>query len=50
MATTDYYVTTDAMGSVMAVPDEAGNVLQRRSYDAFGQATYVELPHKDWAA
>jgi RHS repeat-associated protein len=41
MATTDYYVTTDAMGSVMAVLDEAGNVLERRSYDAFGEVTYM---------
>lgn len=37
----DYYVTTDAMGSVMAVLDEAGNVLERRSYDAFGQVTFM---------
>lgn len=41
MAVTDYYVTTDAMGSVMAVLDETGNVLERRSYDAFGEATYM---------
>lgn len=41
MPITDYYVTTDAMGSVMAVLDEAGNVLERRSYDAFGEATYM---------
>lgn len=41
MPITDYYVTTDAMGSVMAVLDESGNVLERRSYDAFGEATYM---------
>lgn len=41
MPITDYYVTTDAMGSVMAVLDETGNVLERRSYDAFGEATYM---------
>ena len=41
MPITDYYVTTDAMGSVMAVLDEAGNVLERRSYDAFGEVTYM---------
>lgn len=41
MPTTDYYVTTDAMDSVMVVLDETGNVLERRSYDAFGEATYM---------
>jgi len=44
MPTTDYYVTTDAMGSVMAVLNETGNVLVRRSYDGFGKATYMR-PH-----
>jgi RHS repeat-associated protein len=39
MAITDYYVTTDAMGSVTAILDEDGNVLERRSYDAFGGMT-----------
>ncbi len=37
MTITDYYVTTDAMGSVTAILDEEGNVLERRSYDAFGE-------------
>jgi len=41
MTITDYYVTTDAMGSVMAVIEEDGNVLERRSYDAFGQVIYM---------
>ena len=39
MTITDYYVTTDAMGSVTAILDEEGNVLERRSYDAFGEMT-----------
>jgi RHS repeat-associated protein len=39
MTITDYYVTTDAMGSVTTILDEDGNVLERRSYDAFGEMT-----------
>ena len=39
MTITDYYVTTDAMGSVTAILDDEGNVLERRSYDAFGEMT-----------
>ena len=39
MTITDYYVTTDAMGSVTAILDEEGNVLERRRYDAFGEMT-----------
>ncbi len=39
MTITDYYVTTDAMNSVTAILDEDGNVLERRSYDAFGEMT-----------
>ena len=39
MTITDYYVTTDAMGSVTAILDEDGNVLERRNYDAFGGMT-----------
>ncbi len=41
MTITDYYVTTDAMNSVTAILDEDGNVLERRSYDAFGDVTYM---------
>ncbi len=36
MRITDYYVTSDAMGSVTTILDEDGNILERRSYDAFG--------------
>ncbi len=39
MPITDYYVASDAMGSVTAILDEDGNVLERRSYDAFGEMT-----------
>lgn len=39
MPTTDYYVASDAMGSVTAILDEDGNVLERRAYDAFGEMT-----------
>jgi len=39
MIVTNYYVTSDAMGSVTAILDEDGNVLERRSYEAFGEVT-----------
>jgi RHS repeat-associated protein len=39
MTVTDYYVTSDAMGSVTTILDADGNVLERRSYDAFGGVT-----------
>jgi len=39
MPITDYYVASDAMGSVTAILDEDGNVLERRTYDAFGEMT-----------
>ncbi len=39
MTITDYYVATDTMGSVTAILDDEGNVLERRSYDAFGEMT-----------
>jgi RHS repeat-associated protein len=39
MRITDYYVASDAMGSVTAILDEDGNLLERRSYDAFGDMT-----------
>ena len=39
MPTADYYVTSDAMGSATAILDEDGNVLERRTYDAFGEMT-----------
>jgi RHS repeat-associated protein len=42
MATKEtFHVTTDAQGSVMAVLDGTGAVLERRSYDAYGQVTYM---------
>jgi RHS repeat-associated protein len=37
MAATSYYVTSDALGSVTGILDEEGNVIERRSYDAFGE-------------
>jgi RHS repeat-associated protein len=39
MTVTNYYVTSDAMGSVTAILDEDGNTLERRSYEAFGEMT-----------
>lgn len=39
MPITNYYVASDAMGSVTAILDEDGNVFERRSYDAFGEMT-----------
>ncbi len=37
MQTTTYYLSYDAMGNVMAILDEDGNILERRIYDAFGE-------------
>jgi RHS repeat-associated protein len=37
------YLLPDALGSVMAVVDDAGHVLERIHYDAFGQPT-IEAP------
>lgn len=37
MTITNYYVASDAMGSTTAILDEEGNVLERRSYEAFGE-------------
>ena len=42
MPITDYYVASDGMGSVTAILDEDGNVLERRTYDAFGEMTCME--------
>ncbi len=39
MPITDYYVASDAMGSITAILDDEGNVLERRTYDAFGKMT-----------
>jgi len=39
MPETDYYLASDAMGSVTAILDEDGNVLERHSYDAFEEMT-----------
>ena len=39
MTVARYYVTADAMGSATAILDEDGNVLERRSYEAFGEVT-----------
>jgi RHS repeat-associated protein len=39
MPTTDYYMASEAMGSATAILDEDGNVLERRTYDAFGKMT-----------
>ena len=35
-----YYLSYDAMGNVMAILDESGNALERRTYDAFGANTF----------
>jgi RHS repeat-associated protein len=42
MPITNYYATSDAMGSATAILDEEGNVLERLSYDAFGKITCME--------
>ena len=42
MTVTRYYVTSDAMGSATAILDEDGNVLERRSYEAFGEMACMQ--------
>jgi RHS repeat-associated protein len=42
MTITRYYVTSDAMGSATAILDEDGNILERRSYEAFGEVTCMQ--------
>jgi RHS repeat-associated protein len=42
MTITNYYVASDAMGSTTSILDEEGNVLERRSYDAFGEMTCMQ--------
>lgn len=41
MPSRDLYIETDADGSVMAVLSNDGEVLERRSYSASGQVTYM---------
>lgn len=45
MSVKDYYVTSDAVGSVITVLDSDGNVLERRNYDVFGG--YSAMPSDD---
>jgi RHS repeat-associated protein len=42
MTVARYYVTSDAMGSATAILDEDGNILERRSYEAFGEMTCMQ--------
>ena len=42
MTVARYYVTSDAMGSATAILDEDGNVLERRSYEAFGEMASMQ--------
>lgn len=35
-AQTVEYIHTDALGSIVAVSDEAGNIVERREYEPFG--------------
>ncbi len=37
-----YYVHTDAIGSVTAITDAAGNVVERVSYDIYGMPTFTD--------
>ena len=41
-ARTYYHYACDEMGSITHVTDEAGSVLNRYEYDAFGECTYKE--------
>jgi RHS repeat-associated protein len=41
-----YYYHTDGLGSIVAITDASGNIVQRYSYEAFGQLT-AEYPSFD---
>lgn len=37
-----YYYHADGLGSIIAITDSSGRVVQRYEYDSFGQITYVQ--------
>ncbi|MBI5182127.1 MAG: RHS repeat protein [Nitrospirae bacterium] len=37
-----YYYHADGLGSIIAITDSAGNVVQRYEYDSFGAITYIQ--------
>jgi RHS repeat-associated protein len=39
---TDYYVHTNSIGSVTAITDQGGNLVERVSYDTFGMPTFTD--------
>lgn len=41
MPITNYYVASDAMGSTTSILDEEGSLLERRSYEAFGEMNFM---------
>jgi RHS repeat-associated protein len=40
-----YYYHTDALGSITAITDSTGNVVQRYEYDSFGNITFIQDPN-----
>ena len=40
-----YYYHADGLGSIIAITDSAGRVVQRYEYDSFGQITYRQDPN-----
>jgi RHS repeat-associated protein len=40
-----YYYHVDALGSVTAITDSVGTVVQRYNYDSFGNITYMQDPN-----
>ncbi|MBI5025152.1 MAG: hypothetical protein HZC12_00170, partial [Nitrospirae bacterium] len=40
-----YYYHADGLGSIVAITDSAGNVVQRYEYNSFGNITYIQDPN-----
>ncbi len=40
-----YYYHADGLGSIIAITNSAGQVVQRYEYDSFGQITYIQDPN-----
>ncbi len=47
---TSYFVHTNAVGSVTAITDADGNIVERVSYDAFGNASFTDAAGNPIAA
>lgn len=40
-----YYYHADGLGSIIAITDQSGNVVQRYEYNSFGEITYQQDPN-----